>query len=78
MVEKHFWDTYTDNFFATVKATDPGLYAKIESQFKLGQGQQVIDLLWEVIKNDTSMGITIETERLGFISTTTIKMETEK
>ena len=78
MVEKHFWDQYTDNFFATVKATDPGLYAKIESQFKLGQGQQVIDLLWEVIKNDTSMGITIETERPSFTSTTTIKMEIEK
>ena len=78
MVEKHFWDTYTDNFFATVKADDPDLYAKIEHQFKLGQGQQVIDLLWEVIKNDKSLGITIETERPGFTSTTTIKMETEK
>jgi len=78
MVEKHFWDTYADNFFATVKADDPDLYAKIARQFKLGHGQQVVDLLWEVIKNDTSLGITIETERPGFTSTTTIKMETEK
>jgi len=78
MFEKHFWDTYTDNFFATVKAADPDLYAKIARQFKLGHGQQVIDLLWEVLKNDTSLGITIETERPGFTSTTTIKMEAEK
>ena len=48
MFEKHFWDQYTDNFFATVKADDPDLYAKIEHMFKLGQGLEVIDLLWEV------------------------------
>ena len=48
--ESSFWESYVEKFFLTLKENDSELYQKVRNQFKAGRGNEVRDILWEVMK----------------------------